>query len=333
MLGMQKLLLALLTSQLFSSALPSESLCLLQRQSRFHRNSNGGVWSADQYTALGSSVDGVIPVVASTLGYQGSGTEIISHVLRLHPDVVRKSCSESHYSASPEVESQWTSPASPEVSRRLFEGCLNSTPTSAGQVLLDFASTYSTTASISNLKANLQGLGAKQAAFRFIAVLTEPASRAVSAVSFMRRMGDYSNFTDSQLDEMLYEKLLERQRTGEEHRLIADGEYVTLIRSWMQAFPSESLLVLNGEHMSELKTWSRIYHHLGLREPDSESIHKMLWTASSSHRMPQLQVHRGILESHREPYLASPWLIQKLQDYYEEYNSELWQTLAASPWW
>mmetsp|Transcript_30519 Transcript_30519/g.66847 ORF Transcript_30519/g.66847 Transcript_30519/m.66847 type:complete len:330 (-) Transcript_30519:222-1211(-) len=307
-----------------------DALVLVQDFAQLMRSQS--LLSTDDFTGFGSNFSGGVPVIAATLGYQKCGTTMISDMLRLHPDVVSNAAKELHYLAGPEADVQCKKQGPPTSFFEFFQDCFEGFWPSVGQVLLDFTPTYGTIQHVSTFKQNLRRLKESQAVFRFIAVLREPASRAISAVGMRRKNneGDYGNLTDSELDERLSTKLRLRQERGASHRFITDGEYATALKDWLKTFSRDSLLVVNNAHLSKVRTWTRIYRHLGLEVPEFSTIRELIANTTAAYKLHQQEKYA---KSGTQPYQASPLLIENLRDYYEPYNKQLWKLLGSPAWW
>eukprot|EP00448_Togula_jolla_P004841 CAMPEP_0170602146 /NCGR_PEP_ID=MMETSP0224-20130122/18237_1 /TAXON_ID=285029 /ORGANISM="Togula jolla, Strain CCCM 725" /LENGTH=167 /DNA_ID=CAMNT_0010926969 /DNA_START=166 /DNA_END=666 /DNA_ORIENTATION=- len=159
--------------------------------------SQGTVMETDYLSAFGSHFVLNRPVVATSFGYQKCGTTFISEVLRLHPNVIGNAAKELHYLAGPEASFECKKQGPPSNFSEFFEDCFGGQRPRTGQVALDFTPTYGTIQFVTALDSNLKLLNQSEAVLRYIAVLREPAARAVSAMGMKRKNneGDYGNKT------------------------------------------------------------------------------------------------------------------------------------------
>mmetsp|Transcript_38204 Transcript_38204/g.83884 ORF Transcript_38204/g.83884 Transcript_38204/m.83884 type:complete len:326 (-) Transcript_38204:408-1385(-) len=294
----------------------------------------GTAMETDYHSALGSKFALNLPVIATSFGYQKCGTTFISDVLRLHPRVIGNAAKELHYLAGPEASVECKKPGPPSNFSEFFEDCFGGQRPMTGQVALDFTPTYGTIQFVTTLDNNLKLLNQSEAVFRYIAVLREPAARAVSAVGMKRKNneGDYGNKTDAELDEVLFTKLRIRENhdVGSGSRFITDGEYAIPLQMWLESHPRDSMLVLNNEKLSMLQTWKRIFRHLGLPVPSNGRIREMIEGVNEAYRLKQIEKYE---QSQTQPYKASDWLMEMLRRHYEPYNQQLWKLLGSPQWW
>eukprot|EP00448_Togula_jolla_P023881 CAMPEP_0170593296 /NCGR_PEP_ID=MMETSP0224-20130122/13372_1 /TAXON_ID=285029 /ORGANISM="Togula jolla, Strain CCCM 725" /LENGTH=303 /DNA_ID=CAMNT_0010917239 /DNA_START=119 /DNA_END=1027 /DNA_ORIENTATION=- len=293
----------------------------------------GSALETDHHSALGSSFALNLPVIATSFGYQKCGTTFISDVLRLHPHVLGNAAKELHYLAGPEasVECKKQGPAS--NFSEFFDDCFGGQRPMAGQVALDFTPTYGTIQFVTSFNSSVKLLNESEAVLRYIAVLREPAARAVSAVGMKRKNneGDYGNKTDAELDDVLFTKLRLREAhdDGSGSRFITDGEYSTPLAMWLESHPRDSMLVLNNEKLSMVQTWKRIFQHLGLSVPSNSRIREMIEATKEAYQSKQSEKYK---QSQTQPYKASAWLMELLRKHYEPHNQQLWKLLGTGNW-
>jgi len=270
-------------------------------------------------------------VIAVSLGFQKCGTTMISDMLKHHPDVLRVGAKELHYLAGPEAMFHCNKAGAPVSLAAFYEDCFKGESPKRGQAVLDFTPTYGTMEFLDGFMGTVQSLRESGAQLRFIAVLRDPASRAVSSMGMKRKNneGNYGNMTNEQLDNQLYHRLTLRQGGGAS-RFITDGEYADSLEAWFKTYEKESLLILNNPALNDVVTWHRVYQHLGLATPTDDEILRMLTDTNDVYNAAQSLKYEM---ANTEVYEAAPWLMKKLKEHYKPYNDRLWKLLGTDPWW
>mmetsp|Transcript_17254 Transcript_17254/g.37790 ORF Transcript_17254/g.37790 Transcript_17254/m.37790 type:complete len:335 (-) Transcript_17254:133-1137(-) len=271
-------------------------------------------------------------IVAAALGYQKCGTTMMSDTLKLHPDVIKVGAKELHYLAGPEAMFHCQRAGSAASPEEFYQDCFEGQSPMLGQALLDFTPSYGIPQYLQSFKANVEALQKKGALFRFVAVLREPAQRAVSSMGMKRKNneGNYGNMSNEELDSELFRKLSNHELGGGASRFITDGHYVDSLEGWLQSFSKDSLLVVNNAALNDAITWRRIYKHLGLALPSDGEIEEMMTTSNSNYQALQASKYEA---ANTEPYKASEELMKRLRKHYVPYNKRLWKLLKVSPWW
>jgi len=271
-------------------------------------------------------------IVAAALGYQKCGTTMMSDTLKLHPDVIKVGAKELHYLAGPEAMFHCQRAGSAASPEEFYQDCFEGQSPMLGQALLDFTPSYGIPQYLQSFKANVEALQKKGALFRFVAVLREPAQRAVSSMGMKRKNneGNYGNMTNEELDMELWRKLDNHELGNGVSRFLTDGEYVNSLEGWLEKFEKHDLLVINNAALNDVVTWQRIYKHLGLAVPSDKDIEEMLTKTNANYQALQALKYK---EANTEPYEAAGWLMKKLREHYAPYDKRLWKLLDVSPWW
>lgn len=210
------------------------------------------------------------------VGAQKGGTTALAHFLSTHPDVCMAPAKEVHFFDDPGMrDSDWAGDLIADRYREHFENF-------SGQRRIGEASpTY----------MFLPGVPERMIRYnpsmKLIAILREPADRAVSHYEHARRLKHESlPFVPALLLEPL-RLLRARHDHGERsslrrHSYVSRGQYALQVRSLWTVFPREQILFLRTEELANQHhdTLLRVYRFLDLEPPSAlpgpETIHSFL---------------------------------------------------------
>lgn len=159
----------------------------------------------------------------------------------------------------------------------------------------------------------------KEAAVRYVLLLREPVSRAISDFN-MEKTGKGWKMIDQYILQGI-EDFKAGKKTFESTS-IERGLYARILKVLKHQLGKDAVMVVNTHALDSYHTWEALWTHFGLKKVPAPNIIKGMKA--------ELGENAGGNFGHYHP---SNEVVRALKDIYREPDKELWRMLSVRPWW
>jgi hypothetical protein len=174
---------------------------------------------------------------------------------------------------------------------------------------------------------------------KLILIIRNPIVRAISSFAQLLEKGtiehDPNNFDLTEI----FEKLItdHKNKILERRAYIRNGVYVKYLKNWLKYFSLEQILILNGEKLisDPYSVISKAEVFLGLKP----EIKKESFVFNESKGFFCFQFNKSVEmycltddKGRKHPFIGER-LLKKLNDYYKEFDKQLFKLIKQEPFW